>query len=447
MSRWGFGDVRLAERAEKICEAIVATGSVVLRRLGGTRAGEIAAHRFLGNERVTAEGIIETLSARTLAACAGRRVLAVQDTTEINFAGRDASRSGLGQAGGDKSVGFFIHPLIAVDIAAEAVLGLVDAEIWTREDVPAADRRRMPFAEKESARWLRGMESAARRLPQAGEVIVAGDRENDIYAALARRPAGVEVIVRACHNRKLAGGGRLFENAHALRERGRMRVAISAKPGRKARVAEVVVRSGRVRIAKPADSIEREDPAYVEMNYVEAVEPAPPERTRPVCWRLLTSLPVAAEEEAHEVVRLYRLRWRIEEVFRALKSNGLDLESTQVEAAPRLFKLAAMALAAAARIVQLVDARDGSSRPASDVADPALFGAFEAIGRQLEGKTQRQKNPHARGTLAWLSWIVARLGGWNCYYKPPGPKTMATGWKQLATMTTGFLLAMESRDV
>jgi hypothetical protein len=46
-------------------------------------------------------------------------------------------------------------------------------------------------------------------------------------------------------------------------------------------------------------------------------------------------------------VRLYRLRWRIEEVFRALKSDGMRLEETQMHEAGRLFKLAVVGLAAA----------------------------------------------------------------------------------------------------
>jgi hypothetical protein len=56
----------------------------------------------------------------------------------------------------------------------------------------------------------------------------------------------------------------------------------------------------------------------------------------------------------------------------------------------------------------------------------------------LEGKTPRQKYPHPTGWLPWLAWIIARLGGWNCYYKPPGPKTMRTGWDKLAAMTRGI---------
>jgi len=56
-----------------------------------------------------------------------------QDTTEVNFAGRQSR--GLGPAGlrdlqrGKPAPGFFIHAAVAVD--ADAVLGLAHAEIWT----------------------------------------------------------------------------------------------------------------------------------------------------------------------------------------------------------------------------------------------------------------------------------------------------------------------------
>ena len=80
---------------------------------------------------------------------------------------------------------------------------------------------------------------------------------------------------------------------------------------------------------------------------------------------------------------------------------------------------------------QPVDARDGSSRPATDVIEPEDIEAAAAISATLEGGTDRQKNPHPPGSLAWLAWIAARLGGWNCYYKPPGPKTMSRGLDRL----------------
>ena len=124
-----------------------------------------------------------------------------------------------------------------------------------------------------------------------------------------------------------------------------------------------------------------------------------------------------------------------------LKRDGLALEETQVETAPRLFNLAALAIVAAARIIQLSDARDASSRPATDIIDESLIEATAAVGATLEGKTAKQKNPHRRGSLSWLAWITARLGGWHGYYKPPGPKTMADGWRRLTAMLDGYVIA------
>ena len=138
---------------------------------------------------------------------------------------------------------------------------------------------------------------------------------------------------------------------------------------------------------------------------------------------------------------------RIEQLFRTLKSDGLDLEASQVTEARRLFKLAAFGLIGAVRIMQLVDARDGGPRPATDVIDADAIDAVAAISASLEGKTARQKNPHPTGSLAAVSWVAARLGGWNCYYNPPGPKTMAAGWKRLMHRLEGFTLAMAARDV
>src|SRR5262249_61006361 len=123
------------------------------------------------------------------------------------------------------------------------------------------------------------------------------------------------------------------------------------------------------------------DPDTIEIGLVEVREIEPPAGVKGVHWRLLTTLATATRAEAAEVVRLYRLRWRIEQVFRALKSDGLALEETQVEEAGRLFKLAALGLTAAVRILQLVDARDGCDRPATDAIDAKLIDPAAAIGK------------------------------------------------------------------
>jgi hypothetical protein len=453
-SRIGFfGDVRREHAGAVLFERVVATGSLVLRKIGGDRAGELSAHRFLGSRHVTPQEIIETAGRRTAIACAGRRIVAAQDTTEINFSGRDRGRKGLGPAGDGKTPGFFCHVMVAVDADEEDLLGIVHAHIWTRSGKRAPARRSRAIEDKESIRWIEATAVAGDRLSGAAQLIVVGDREFDIYSQFVRRPPGVELIVRSAQNRKLADGDEcLFDAPSDWRAFGAMNIRVPpSRPGDAGRVARVSVNAGRECIRKPLHGASRADPATVTLTYVEVNEANPPEGHERIVWRLLTTLPVAGQPDefaaAREIVRLYRLRWRIEQVFRASKSDGLCLEDTQIKDAQRLFNLAAIALTAAARTIQLVDARDGSSRPATDVADEELIAAAEVIGPTLEGNTARQKNPHDPGSLAWLSWIAARLGGWNCYYKPPGPKTIRAGWTKLAAMAAGYAVAMAQQNV
>jgi hypothetical protein len=442
-----FGDKRRAAAVEQLEQSMVEHSSVVVRQLGGNRAGEISAHRVLSSSEVTPEAILKCISARTAGAAGGCRVVAAQDTTEVSFP--DRTRTHLGRGGCSKAPGFLLHATVAVDADAELVLGLVHAAIWTRRDPAGKDRRKRLLEDKEALRWLSAAEAASACLASAREIIVVGDRESDIYALFARRPGNTQLVVRAAQNRALADGTLLFEAARAwpLLERQTVKVA-PRRPGDPGRMAQVELRSGRVTLRHPRNGKRQGDPATLDTTLVEAEERNPPPGVTPLHWRLLTTLPADDARAAAEVVRLYRLRWRIEQCFRMLKSDGLRLEDAQTVDTHRLFNLAMLAMGAAVRIVQLVDARDGSPRPAEDVADPIQIAAAAALCPKLEGKTDRQKNHHPPGSLGWLSWIAARLGGWNCYYKPPGPKTMRRGWDRLAAIAEGFALATPGlRDV
>lgn len=439
---------KLERREALMLSAMVMTGSSIVRRFGGDRAGEIAAHRFLDHDDTAPEDTIAAAAERTLAAARGHTVLLVQDTTEINFAGADRSRSGLGPAGDGKSLGFFIHPLLAVSLDEEAVLGIAHAEIWTRAAAPVGDRKKRPIEEKESLRWLNATGAAGAFVGIAAHVISVSDREGDIYQHFARRPEGVEQVVRAHHDRCLVSGVSMFAAAEGFGAGFVREVSVPPRgPGDKGRTAKVRLRAGRIEIARPATADGTRDPERLSLALVEVAEIDPPKGVKPLLWRIVTTLAVEKPHEIDRIVRIYRLRWRIEQLFRTMKSAGLKLEDSQVEAGHRLFKLSALALVAAARTMMLVDARDGSSRPASDVIAPELIEAVVAIGATLEGKTPRQRNRHAKGSLAWLAWVVARLGGWNCYYDKPGPKTMAAGWPRLAAMLTGWRLAEKGGNV
>ena len=99
-----------------------------------------------------------------------------------------------------------------------------------------------------------------------------------------------------------------------------------------------------------------------------------------------------------------------------------------------------MAAVAGVAVMQLVEGRAaGPERRASEVIAPHGLDFAVALNSTLEGKTDKQKNPHQEASLAWF---VARLGGWSGYqgYGPAGPKTIAYGWNQFQTMSQGWNL-------
>jgi len=436
-----FGDKRRAPLLAKLENAMVAQSTVVIRQLGEDRGEEMSFHGVLQAPQVTAAGITACLARRTARAAAGRRVVIVQDTTEVNYPGHQRKRLGpAGRTG--RTPGFYLHAAVAVDVEDEAVLGVVAAQFWTRDEEPVEDRRKRPFEDKQSHRWLAMPQAASARLPDAAERIVVGDSESDIYQLFARRPADTHLLVRACQNRVLADGRLLYAAAGAWPVLGGQLVKVGPRgPGDRGRLVKVELRAGVVELRHPRNGRREGDPDSLTLSLVEAVEVDPPDGVTPLHWRLITTLPADDLAAAMAVVQLYRLRWRIEQCFRTLKTDGLDIEESQIIHRRPLLNLAALALGAAVRIIQLVDARDGSNRPASDVASEPEIEAALRIGPTLERNTERQRNPYPPRSLAWLAWIVARLGGWHCYYKPPGPKTMRQGWDRFAAIAEGFTLA------
>lgn len=439
-----FGDARREAVGEELLERAISGGTLVLRQLCETRAGEMRYQRFLGSSYVDPAEIFETAAQHTALAATGRRVLAIQDTTEISFGRKRQQPRDLGRGTDDDSPALFLHPVVAVEREGDQeLLGVVHGEMWTRgEERTKAHRHERSFDNKESRRWLTAMEKTQERLAEADDIVMVADRESDIYAAFAERPSGMGLVVRARHNRKLADGGWAFETAAQWAVLGRETVPVAPRgPGDNGRTADVEVRAGRITIARPKHAGSGQAPE-IALNLVRVDEPDPPSAKQKLCWYLLTSLPTTSMEEAREVIEIYRQRWRIEQVFRGMKRDGLGLEESQLMRAEHLFKLTAIALIAAVRTIQLVDSRDGSTRPASDLLDEEMLPLAHAIGRRLEGKTARQQNPHPPASRAWLAWIVARCGGWNCYYKPPGPKTMRKGWDTFAERLKGYAQAV-----
>ena len=417
---------------------LVATGGrgVRVRRLGGDRAGEIRLTRLLRNDAVTVEAMSEEAGRRTAQRCAGRHVLAIQDTSVVRSEG-----------GG----GLYLHPVLVVDADEGAILGLAHAEFVSRDKGTKASRRSKPVKDKQSQRWLDGAAQASRVCASAARVTVIADRESDIFAAFAACPTGTDLLVRAAQDRSLEDGGRLFATADALPEAGRAELDLPAKPGRKARQAQLAIRFMNVALARPANGPTAGLPKSVSLTLVDVREVDPPPGEA-VHWRLLTTHAVRDVAQAFAVVELYRRRWAIEQLFRTLKTQGFDIEGLLIGEEAPLRRLVMATLIAAVTVQQLVHARDGLQgpaplRPITDAFEPEDAPLLEAFCKALEGKTERQKNPHPKGSLAYAAWVCARLGGWTGYYGKPGPLVMLNGWTDFQAAKRGVSILTRQPDV
>lgn len=422
---------------------MVALKNVCLRRLsGGQRSLEVCFGRFLSNSKVTVEQLIEGWSDQVQIAAKGRHVLALQDTSEIKFTTSEANRRGLGKIKKGNVFGILLHPMLGVDAASGICLGLVTGKIWTRgEEVKLAHQKR-PLVQKESRRWIENAQAAKKILRDADMITVIGDREEDFYAAWALVPArNVHLLTRVMHDHALLEGGTLCQAVQKVPIADRQTIELRERANRKPRGANLALRFGTATLKRPAGTPDKTLAKSVTVTFVEVIEPNPPKGAEAVHWLLITTHKIESVADAWKIIGWYKLRWTIEQFFRVLKSQGLQIENSQLQSADRLEKLVAMAARAAAIIIQLVQARAGDDpQPAAIAFSAKEIEVLAALNKTLEGKTALQKNTHPPNELAWAAWIIAKLGGWNGYKssKPPGPITFHHGLEYFRAFAEGW---------
>ena len=421
---------------------MVMHGTACLRRLAhGERSQEMRFWRFLANRRVTVDRLIEGWSEQTRDAVGGRHVLAIQDTSEIKFTTTEDDRRGLGKVKKGKSHGVLLHAMLAVDADSGTALGLVAGQVWTRRASVGTPHGKRCLADKESSRWPATVDAARPVLASAALVTVVNDREGEFFAHWCRTPGDkVHLLTRLMNDHAVVGGGTVRSAIAAKPPAGTAAIELRERPGRRPRTAQLEIRFGSILVKRPCNTPERDLPTDIPVSVVEVRELQPPPGAEPVHWILLTSHPVETLEQAWRMVGWYRRRWTIEQFFRTLKRQGLRIEDSQIATAQRLCKMVAIAAKAAAIVMQLVHARDGrGDQPAHVAFSHHEIELLARLNHNMQGKTERQKNPHAKLSLAWAAWVIAKLGGWHVYEtKPPGPITFHNGLNYFRALFHGW---------
>jgi hypothetical protein len=443
-----LGDGRRTARAIKVAQALATHAQQTLPKALPDWGALKATYRLLASPQVTHQRLIQPHVAWTRAQCrqAGHYVLPA-DSTQLDFTSHGAV-SDLGRIGDDGGRGLMLHTTLALRLEPGALdheqvpvrlLGLFDQQVWRRQGPPrkGREKKRARLERwRESQRWGQALATEEPLAPQVQWTYV-GDREADIYELFAQRlPAGCEVVVRATHPRALLEptGLHLPEALEQARPLGEVRLPLRARPGVAARVARLEVRAMAVTLRPPWRPQGPLPP--IRLWAVQARELSPPAGVEGIDWLLLTNRPCASLAQARQVLRLYGLRWLIEEYHKALKS-GTRIEDSQLGAAGRIEALLGIVAVVATR---LLDAKLlGRARP-EEPADAALCDEptrrvlEKAVGRPAHGWTNRA-----------LIHAIARLGGFlgRRGDGDPGWQTIWCGWQVLQERVLGYLLALD----
>ena len=228
-----------------------------------------------------------------------------------------------------------------------------------------------PAEERKSARWLRGLRDASEMSSKLEGVRIVSvmDREGDFFALFAERErlGNVDILARAKSDRALGPNmPKLFGSLRSAPVRAHMEIHVvhaskrnsargqTAMAKREARVAEVALRWVSFELAPPAKISEFNGAKPVRLSAVHALEETDPSDGSPKLeWILLTSLDVNSRRDVLRMLDWHRLRWRIEDWRRILKS-GCKAENLNPQASERIERAVTIKAVIARRLAAMV---------------------------------------------------------------------------------------------
>ncbi len=411
-----LGDERLVRRLHTIAGDFFARPTMNIPQACGSRAKAKAVYRFLDHPRVHLESVLSGhYQATRRRARAYPVVLAVQDTTELNYSTQRACEM-LGPIGDRQSqaVGLLVHDTMAYNLEGTP-LGLIDLQCWARDPEDRGRRERrydLPIEQKESAKWLVSYRAATRLQAECPQTMVVsvGDREADLYELFVEaraREAQAQVLVRATRERKLEAEDeqetqRLWDYVRGLPAAGAVELKVPRRGRQPGRRAVLEIRFGAVELKAPK---RKPGLGSVRLWAIAAEEVGAPTGVEPIQWYLLTTLSVENLEQALEKLQWYALRFQIEVYHRTLKS-GCKIEDRQLGHAERIEACLGIDLVVAWRIAHLTKL----GREVPEVPCTVYFE--EAQWQALVVFVKREAPPAQPPTLREAVRMVAEgLGG------------------------------------
>ena len=448
-----FGDKRLSDRAKLLSQSLFLSRSSSIHGSTSNQSEQKGFYRFLSNDKVTEDALIDELCGRCGKNAVGRDVIVIQDSSSIGLSEHSnhiKAGTGLGFVGNKTGLGFLTHASLVLDADNETMLGFCDVQLWHREEDKSNNTtkayKKQPIEAKESYKWIKASQQAKKVLAHARSITIIEDREGDIYEQFAVIPdKQTQVIIRNRDNRKLKDGSKLHDCLLSAPVLGFYEIEVcgDARKNKVSRTAKVEVKAVEVTIQKPVRGISANIVGDLKLYAIEVKEKGSTAKT-PLCWRLLTTEKIKTYEEAVKIINRYKQRWHIEQLFRLLKKQGYQIESSQLESGWSIRKLFVLLLNATIRVMQLYMAYgEEESQAVTEVFSDDEIKCLEVIEQNHIAKTEKTSNPFFKKKLAWASWIIARLGGWkgNNKQRNAGPILLRNGLAKFESIFLGWKLS------
>ena len=352
-------DERLRKRLLTIARDLYARPQAQIPEACQSRAKTKATYRFFDHPETAMEILLEPHYQATRQRILDQKiVLAVQDTTSLNYSAHAATQD-LGPISSQKdgAMGLVVHNTMAFSLAGTP-LGLLDVQCWARDAKEFGkhhQREHRPIEQKESFKWLKSFQQVAQAQQQCSNTMLVsvGDREADIYELfeLALQDVGApKLLVRAEYDRLLADGqGHLWPMVAAQPVAATQDLQAPRRGTQSARMAHLEIRFASVMLKPPK---RKPQLPSLKMCAILAEELDAPADVKPLRWMLLTTCDVHGVDSAIEKIGWYRLRWGIEVYHRTLKS-GCKIEQRQLGSAERIETCLAIDMVVAWRIFHL----------------------------------------------------------------------------------------------
>jgi len=439
-----MGDRRLTARLLQMTGMFYSKPTANIPAACGSAKAAKAAYRFLDNESVQWQAILQPHYAATEERIREHSlVLVAQDTTTLNYSSHPHTE-GLGPIGTDseKVRGLIVHDTMSFTPQGTP-LGLLNVQCWAREGIGSRHKRKeKPIEEKESWKWVESYQavSAVQKRCRKTRLVVVADREADIhevFAEQARTPRGAQLLIRAerSRNRKVLDDDENYDSLWTLLERqevvGTRQILIPPSEKRAARQATLAVRTIPVTLQPPKA---KKHLSAVRTWAVLAQEVDPPPEVEGLEWMLLSTVEVKDKDDAYERLEWYARRWGIEVYHRIVKS-GCRVEARQLENAHRLLNCLAIDMVVAWRIHHLTNL--GQETP--DVPCTVYFTDSE--WKALTTFTTRTKNPpQAPPSLNEAVRLLGQLGGHlgRAGDGHPGTEVLWRGMARLADIEVAY---------